>query len=38
MTDMMNENVFIRNEIEQMGKPLYIGNKRRSTAEVAQMW
>ena len=29
-TDLMNETVFIRNEIEAAGRPLYIGNKRRN--------
>ena len=38
LTDIMNETVFIRHEIEQVGKPLFIGNKRRSSAEIAQKW
>ena len=38
LTDIMNETVFIRHEIEQVGKPLFIGNKRRSPAEIAQKW
>ena len=38
LSDIMNETVFIRNEIEQVGKPLFIGNKRRSSAEVARKW
>ena len=38
LSDIMNETVFIRNEIEQVGKPLFIGKKQRSSAEVAQKW
>ena len=34
----MNENVFIRNEVEAAGKPLHIGNKRRSLQEIANKW
>ena len=34
----MNETVFIRNEIEAAGRPLYIGNKRRNPKEVAKKW
>ena len=37
-TDLMNETVFIRNEIEAAGRPLYIGNKRRNPQEVARKW
>jgi len=38
LSDIMNETVFIRNEIELVGKPLFIGNKRRSSAEISQKW
>ena len=37
-SDLMNETVFIRNEIEAAGQPLYIGNKRKTAKEIAGKW
>ena len=37
-SDLMNETVFIRNEIEAAGKPLYIGTKRRAAKEIVKKW